>query len=243
MYETIESMSYEMRLFGIKSAAERRCQEALATGMHPSELVRLLLEDEHYARKQAVAKRLASQARFRTNSTMEEWDPSADRGLSKAKIKELGLLNFYHKKQNLLIEGKTGVGKTHLAIALGKRICDQGASTRFYSTNLFFEEAAAEKIAATYLKFIRKIAKIPVIILDDFALRSYSHDEANTLLEILEERYSKGITIVTSQVSSAGWRNLFEDPVIAEAIIDRLQNPSESLTLTGPSYRKKMAAN
>src|SRR5690606_20509231 len=152
---------------------------------------------------------------------LEEWDASANRGISKAKLKELGLLNFYHKKQNLLITGKTGVGKTHLAIALGNRLCRDGASTAFYSTNLFFEEVAAEKAAGRYLRLVRKLSKVKIIVLDDFALRNYTHDEANVLLEMLEERYRKGIMIITSQVSPEGWKPLFEDPVIAEAITDR----------------------
>jgi DNA replication protein DnaC len=213
MYETIEQIAYEMRLFGIKAAAARRCQEALASGMHPCELVRLLIEDEKNYRRQMVAKRLSSRAKFRSDCQLEDWDMGQDRGISKAKLKDLGLLNFFHKKENLIIEGKTGVGKTHLAIALGKRICDEGASTRFFSTNLFFEEASAEKTAGKYL------------------------------LEVIEERYNKGITIVTSQVSPAGWPGLFEDPVIAEAIIDRLKNPSETIKIGGSSYRKKMAPN
>jgi DNA replication protein DnaC len=75
-----------------------------------------------------------------------------------------------------------------LAIALGKRICDEGASTRFFSTNLFFEEASAEKTAGKYQPFIRNLAKTAVLILDDFALCNYTHDEANILLEVIEER-------------------------------------------------------
>ncbi len=243
MYETIESLAYEMRLFGIRSSAERRCQEALASNLHPSEIIRLLLEDERDARKRAVAKRLTSRAKFRNQCDIGDWDGSYDRGISKAKLKELSLLNFYFKRQNLLVEGKTGVGKTHLAIALGHRICEEGAVTHFYSTNLFFEEVTSEKAAGKYLQFVKRVSRAAVVILDDFALRTYTHDEANTLLEVLEERYGKGIMIVTSQVSPEGWQTLFEDPVIGEAIVDRLRNPSENVKITGQSYRKKIAAH
>ena len=243
MYEGIQELCYEMRLHGMKSSAARRCQEALSTNMHPSELLRLLLEDERDSRQQAVSKRLETRAKFRRDCSIEEWDTTVDRGVSKQKLKELSLLNFFHKKQNLLIEGKTGVGKTHLAIALGKRICGLGASVRFFSTNLFFEEASAEKAAGKYLKFIRNLSKTSIIILDDFALRNFTHDEANILLELLEERYSKTNVIVTSQVSPLGWKKLFEDPVIAEAITNRLQNPSETIKITGPCMREKQMVN
>lgn len=239
MYSQIENLAYEMRLFGIKASAERRCAEAVAENYHPSDIVRLLLEDEKTARKQAAAKRLISRAKFRNSCQLEDWDISHDRGISKAKIKELSTLSFYARKENLIIVGKTGVGKTHLAIALGNRICEEADSTLFFSVNLLFEELQSEKIAGRYLKLIRKLTKTKALILDDFGLRNYTHEEATALLEVLEERYGKGVTIVTSQVSPKDWGSLFEDQVISEAIIDRLCNPAAILELNGESHRKK----
>ncbi len=243
MYDSLQILAHELRLFGIHGSLERRCHESMAENLHPSELVRHLLEDERLQRKQAAAKRLVKRAKFRTTCELEDWDRSFNRGLNKAKIDELSVLNFYHKEQNLIIAGNTGVGKTHLAIALGRRLCNEGIATAFYSTNLLFEEANAEKAAGQYLKLIQRIASHRVLILDDFALRNYTHEEANILLEIIEERYRKGTIIVTSQVDSAGWKGLFEDPVIGEAIVDRLRNPSEEITLKGESYRKKLAGS
>lgn len=243
MYQGICALAHELRLHGMHRSLERRCQEALANGLHPSEIIRLLLEDEKQARQIAAAKRLVARARFRSPFQLEDWDGTFERGISKAKFKELALVNFFHRKINLIIVGKTGVGKTRLAISLGNRICQDGAPAQFYSTNLMFEEAQAEKAAGRYLKFIKKLQTIRALIFDDFALRNYSHDEATILMEILEERYSKGVTMITSQVSPAGWKSLFEDPVIAEAIIDRLINPSETIELLGDSYRQRLGKN
>lgn len=242
MFESIKSLSHELRLFGIHRSVERRCGEALADGLHPNELVRILLQDEKDQRKEAAGKRLTSRAQFRNGSVLENFDMSFDRGLTKQKLRELSLLNFFHKKENLLIVGKTGVGKTNLAIAIGKKLCEEGETTIFYSSNLLFEEAQAERAAGRYLKWIQKTKKISILILDDFALRNYTHDEANTLLEIIEQRYQRGVTIITSQVSPAGWASLFEDPVIAEAIVDRLKNPSCLVELKGESYRKRLGS-
>ena len=236
-------MAHQLRLLGIHREVERRCQQALADSLHPAELVRLLLEDELQSRREATAKRLVSQAKFRNRNQLEEWDDTFDRGISKAKFKELALLNFFHRGQNLLILGKTGVGKTHLASSLGNRLCFEAATTKFYSTHLFLDEAMAEKVAGRYLHFVRRAAKMKAIILDDFGLRAYTHDEATILLEVLEERYGKGTLIVTSQVSPDGWRSLFEDPVIAEAIVDRMVNPSQVIDLQGISYRKRRNEN
>jgi DNA replication protein DnaC len=239
MFSQLKNLAFELRLFGIKANAQRRCEAVSSDNLHPAEVIRLLLEDEKLARREAAAKRMVAQARFRNACHLEDWDSTYDRGLSKAKFKELALLRFYHKLENLIILGKTGVGKTHLGIALGNRICREANSTLFFSANLFFEEVQAEKVAGTYLKFIKKLAKTRALILDDFGLRTYTHDEATALLEILEERYGKGITIITSQVAPKGWIKLFEDPVVAEAVVDRLCNPACLIELTGESYRKK----
>lgn len=239
MYSQVENLAYELRLYGIKSNIQRRCSASDADNLHPAEVVRLLLEDEKMARRESIAKRMVAQAKFRTACHLEDWDQSYDRGISKAKFKELSLLNFYHRMENLIVVGKTGVGKTHLAIALGNRVCREANSTLFFSVNLLFEEIQSEKLAGRYLKFIRKLTKTKSLILDDFGLRAYSHEEATSLLEVLEERYSKGITIMTSQVSPKGWIKLFEDPVVAEAILDRLCNPACVIELSGESYRKK----
>jgi DNA replication protein DnaC len=243
MYSQVENLAYELRLLGIKANMQKRCEVAVADGQHPVELLRLLFEDEKLRRQEMIARRMVNQAKFRSPCHLEDWDISYDRGLSKAKFKELGLLNFYHKRENLLLVGKTGVGKTHLAIALGNRICREANSTLFFSTNLLFEELHGEKLAGRYLKFIRKLTKTKTLILDDFGLRSYTHEEATSLLEIIEERYSTGVTIITSQVSPKGWIKLFEDPVVGEAIVDRLCNPACVIELNGESYRKKRNNN
>ena len=240
MYQGIQTAAHNLRLRGIYRSLERRCQQALAESLHPSELIKLLLEDEQQARQSAAAKRLVARAKFRGQCQLEEWDATFDRGISKAKFKELALLNFYHRQVNLIIAGKTGVGKTQLAMSLGNRLCHDGVRTQFFSTNLFFEEVQAEKIAGRYLKFVKKLQAVNVIIFDDFALRNYTHDEATILLEIIEERYRKGITIITSQVAPEGWKTLFEDPIVSEAIIDRLVNPSETIELGGGSYRQRL---
>ena len=113
-------------------------------------------------------------------------------------------------------------------------------SVQFCSVNLLFEEANAEKVAGRYLHFIKKLKQVAVLILDDFGLRNYTHDEASILLDVLEERYLKGSTILTSQVEPQGWSKLFEDPVIADAIVDRLTKPAKKVILKGASYRDQI---
>ncbi len=238
--EEIQSLTYKARLLGMYSALERRSAQAVAESMHPLEFFGLLLNDEIQYREEAKSKRLTARAKFRFQCELEEWDTTYDRGLSKAKLKELSTLNFYHDLENLLIYGKTGEGKTHLANAVGRRLCSNGVSTKFFSTNLLFEEVAADRASGGYLNFLKRLNKTDVLILDDFGLRQYTHEEANTLIDIIEDRYRKGSVIVTSQVDAKGWLRLFEDPVIGEAIVDRLTKPSMTIKLKGGSYRDRL---
>jgi DNA replication protein DnaC len=244
MLEQVRTLTHQLRLFGMHEACERRAQAAMAQQQHPLEFLRLILEDERLARQDRTAKALATKARFRFRADLEDWDVHFHKDLPKAKLSELGTLSFFHNRENLLLVGKTGMGKTHLAIALGHRLCQHGHATVFLPVNFLFEEIQAAKAAGRYLSYIRSLIKANVLILDDLGLRTYTHEEATALLDILEERYQKAPVIVTSQVEPQGWLKLFEDPVIAEAIVDRLIHPAQKVTLKADrSYREHMKEN
>jgi len=239
--DQVRNLAHQLRLFGIHEACERRAQEALAEQLHPLEFLRLVLEEELLSRKDRTAKALSTKARFRFRADLEDWDYAFHKDIPKAKISELAHLSFFHNQENLLILGKTGLGKSFLAIALGKRLCQEGHGTVFLSVNFLFEEIQAAKAAGRYLNYVRSLTKTKALILDDLGLRNYTHEEATALMDILEERYQKGALIVTSQVEPQGWLKLFEDPVIAEAIVDRLIHPCQKITLKGErSYREKL---
>ena len=239
--DQVRLLAHQLRLFGVHANFERRAAEALAAAMHPLEFLKLVLQDESLFRKDRVAKILATRARFRSAAELEDWDTTFDRGIPKARLAELASLAFFANKENLLLLGKTGEGKTHLAIALGRRLCADGIQTVFLPVNLLFEEVAAAKAAGGYLKFLKKLNKAKALVLDDFGLRAYTHEEATVLVDLLEDRYRQGVVIVTSQVDPRGWLKLFDDAVIAEAIVDRLRHPSQRVTLKGGSYRERLA--
>lgn len=232
-------LAKELKMHGISESLERRIAEFANNPGDPAGLIRLLLEDEKISRANKKSSRLITLAKFRRNCQLEDWDQSFDRGISKAQLKELSLLSFHHNRDHLVLIGGTGSGKTHLAISLGHRLCAQGLSTSFYSTSLLLEEISAQRAAGKYLTFVKGISKINVLILDDFGLRSFDHEEAMAFMDILEERYRMGSLIITSQVRPEGWLSLFEDKVTAEAIVDRLRNPSVIINLKGGSYRAK----
>ena len=240
--DRVRDLAYQLRLYGVHAAFARRAEQAVAEQQHPLDFLHLLLEDEALSRKDRFGKTLLGRARFRRNVDLEDWDSSYDRGLPKQKFRELAALGFWQNKENLLLFGKTGEGKTHLAVALGRRLCLEGVQTLFLPVNYLFEEVAASKAAGKYLALAKHLSKAKVLVLDDFGLRSYSHDEATVLVDLLEERCRKGIVIVTSQVDDKGWKRLFEDEVIAEAVVDRITHPSQKLVLKGGSYRDRLTA-
>jgi DNA replication protein DnaC len=232
-----------MRLYGIHTHFEARAMSAINQGQSHLEFLHLLLEDEKNTRKDKFGKSLTKRARFRYTCELEDWDINYDRGITKAQLKELSTLSFYRVNTNLLLLGKTGEGKTHLAVSLGKRLCNEGISVAFLPMCFLFEHIQSQKLTGKLLGYLGKLAQTKVLILDDFGLRNYSHEEATILVEILEARSKKGPVIVTSQVNPKAWTKLFEDPAIAEAIVDRLLNPSTKINLKGGSYREKIGCS
>ena len=178
MPDQVKSLSHQLRLFGIQEACERRAEAAVVQQLHPLEFLRLLLEDEGLARKDRPAKALTTKARFRFRADQEDWDYHFHKELSNAKVAELASLRFFDNRENLLLLGKTGMGKTHLAIALGKRLYHEGHATVFLPMNFLFEEIQAAKVAGRYLPYVRSLIKANVLILDDWGLRTYTHEEA-----------------------------------------------------------------
>src|SRR5947208_4205174 len=165
MIDQVKNLSYQMRLFGIHQACERRASEAFSQQLHPLEFLRLMLEEELLSRKDRTAKVLVTKARFRFRADLEDLDLAFHKDLTKAKIKELSELSFFHNLENLLILGKTGLGKTHLAIALGKRLCQEGHPTQFLPVNFLFEEIQAARASVRYVTYVRSLSKSKALML------------------------------------------------------------------------------
>lgn len=235
----LKKLTHSLRVLGMHETVQSRIAQAEADNQSYLEFLAQLLEDEKLYRRNKTTKMLETKAKFRTSAAVENWDASFERGVTKSKLRALASLNFIHEKRNILICGSTGEGKTHLAISLGRAACQLGFKVAFLSTNQFFDESEAQRAAGKHQNWLSKLKQNDLIIFDDFALRNYSHGEANVLLDLLEDRYRKGVHIFTTQVDIDGWETVFQDKVISEAIIDRIINPSEKLVLKGGSYREK----
>ena len=222
MKQELSGWLNQLKLWGAKESVEYRLAEALKENYTFQDFLGLVLEDEVLYRKNKKSERLRRRAIFKDNARLEDFTASNERGVTKSMIKQIGTLDFVEQNHNIILVGPTGVGKSFLAQAMGHRACSSGMETFFIRVNRLLKNLEAENAAGSFLKYINKLSKIKILILDDFGLRNYTHEEANTLCDILEDRYQKGVVIITTQVRPAGWKTLFADPVIADAIIDRL---------------------
>tara|TARA_Y100000768_G_scaffold336938_1_gene278837 strand:- start:1695 stop:2447 length:753 start_codon:yes stop_codon:yes gene_type:complete len=240
MNEAINLLS-DLKFTGMKESLDYRVTEAMQNNLAHTDFLLLLLEDENLYRKTKKSEMLRKRAKFNTYASLDEFKPGSKRGITKASVKQFKTLNFYQAKENLIFIGGTGAGKSFLAQAIGHEACAQCIETVFISVNKLFKELEVAEASGTYLNYVAKLGRAKILILDDLGLRNYSHTEANILYDILEERYQKGSTIITSQVKTQGWKTLFEDEVIAEAIVDRLTACAHTIDVTGDSFRNNHA--
>jgi DNA replication protein DnaC len=142
---------------------------------------------------------------------------------------------------NVLLTGPTGVGKSFIACALGQMACRRGHRVAYRRLPRLFEEVSLAKADGSYSKLLSKLAKVDVLILDDFGLGTLRDTQRHDLLEVMEDRYGDRSTIVTSQLPISQWHEWVNDPTLADAILDRLVHNAYKVELTGPSLRKEKA--
>ncbi|MFT3945697.1 MAG: IS21-like element helper ATPase IstB [Agriterribacter sp.] len=178
-------------------------------------------------------------SKLRYNAVPEQINCSPSRGITKEQLAVLCDGTFIDKTENILITGATGSGKSYLACAIGKQVCMLGYRTIYLSMNRFIEALATARLDGSYIKWLNQIAKTPLLILDDFGLQPLSHDMRVTVLQILEDRYALGATIITSQLPINKWYDYINDPTHADAICDRLTANAHKISLKGDSLRKR----
>lgn len=205
----------------------------------PHTIIGLLTEAEAGYRVYQRTQLYLRLAKLRYNATPEQVNCTAGRGITKDILTRLSDGTFIEKSENLLITGATGCGKSYLACAMGRQACLLGHRTLYYSMNRFIEALAAARLDGTYIRWLNMIAKNPLLILDDFGLQPLNQDMRLTLLQILEDRFAKGSTIITSQLPVNKWYEYINEPTIADAICDRLSANAHKIELKGESLRKK----
>ncbi len=201
----------------------------------------MLVEAEWMKRRERKINRLVQQAQFRFPAVLEDIDYEGKQGISKADILRLNECTYLRRKQNIIISGLTGIGKTYIACALGRSACIQNFTVRYMRIPDFFIEVSDAQIDNRYSSFMKKFSSIALLVLDDFGFKSFTSEESQEILELMEHRYNVSSTIFVSQLPSSNWHNLFPDPTVADAILDRIVHNSYKFNLIGESMRKVLS--
>ena len=232
-----------LKLSGMAQALELQWQQPQTyEGICFDERIALLINQEMTSRADKRLQRLLKAARFKMDARIENIDYTHARGLKQSQVAGLLTGDWIAKKQNLVITGPTGCGKTYLACALGNYACHKGYSVRYFRATRLFEALTISHGDGSYLKLISQISKADILILDDWGLETLTQSQRNDLLEIMDDRHGHKSTLVTSQLPVIEWHGYIGDATLADAILDRLIHNAHKLNLKGESMRKLMAS-
>lgn len=237
MHPTLDKIE-QLRLFGMAKALREQLQNQKATALSFEERLGLLIDREMTEREN---KRLATRlrtAKLRISAAIEDIDFRQPRGLDKALLLSLASNQWITEHHNLLIIGPTGVGKSYLACALSHKACRDGHVVMYQRLPRLLEELALSHHDGRYRKLMKSLLKADLLVLDDFGLAPLTTEQQRDLLEIIDDRYDRRSTLVTSQLPVKHWHDILADPTLADAILDRLVHNAYKFELKGESMRK-----
>lgn len=235
--QTLEKLS-SMRLAGMVAFLHTFLADPKQRDIAPLDLVGLLADAEWVHRENARLTQRLRNAKLKQQACIEDIDYSHARGLVKTTIQELQTSRWVREHQNIAITGPTGVGKSYLACAIGQKACRDGFSVAYRRVSRLFDELAQARADGTLPHLLRRLAKVNVLILDDFGLEVLNAADRKGLLEVLEDRYATSSTVITSQLTPDAWHAAIGDPTLADAILDRLVHNAHRLVLKGDSIRR-----
>lgn len=228
----------QLRLFGMAKALREQLQNQKATALSFEERLGLLIDREMTEREnRRLATRLRT-AKLRVSAVIEDIDFRQPRGLDKALFMSLSSNQWITEHHNILITGPTGVGKSYLACALSHKACRDGHVVVYHRLPQLLEELALSHHDGRYRRMMKALLKAELLVLDDFGLAPLTTEQQRDLLEIIEDRYDRRSTLVTSQLPVKHWHDILADPTLADAILDRLVHNAYKIELKGESMRK-----
>lgn len=232
----------DLGLFGMYRAWEQTQASPTHRELGFEERLTNLLDAESvYRQSQRLSQRLRW-ARLPQNACIEDIDHRAVRGLDKSLWNQLTNLHWLDDHLNLLLTGPTGIGKSYLACALAHQACRNDHGVRYFRMPRLIEELARARALQKLSAYLKTLARVDLIVIDDFGLAPLADEIKRDLLEILDDRYTKKSTIVTSQLPVDTWHLWLDEPTLADAILDRLVHNSHRLNLSGPSLRARKIA-
>jgi DNA replication protein DnaC len=237
--QTLEQLQ-TLKLTALAAAWTAQPQHAELTALSFDERFALLVDAEWRARENKRLPRALQEAKFKLpHACIEAIDYPARRELDKALIRQLATCRWVEEHQQVLIHGATGVGKTFIACALGTQACRKGFRARYWRASRLYQAGALARADGPYIRLLAQLARVDVLVLDDWALAPLQDAERRDVLEILEDRFGTRSTVITSPLPPGQWHDYVADPTLADAICDRLLHNAHRVVLKGPSRRKE----
>lgn len=236
--QTLEQMK-QLRLHGMLRAFSNSLSPQ-SIDYTNDELIAYLMQSEWDDRHNRKIERLTKAAKFRYSAVMENIDYDPARNINRNQIDRFANCAFLKQKENILITGSTGVGKSYMASAIGHQACSLGHKVMYFNTAKLFTMLKTSKADGSYLKQINKIEKQDLLILDDFGLKGLDNINRHSFMEIIEDRHGKKSTIIASQLPVEAWHEIIGEQTIADAILDRLVHTAHRIDIKGESMRKKL---
>jgi DNA replication protein DnaC len=236
------SILHSLKLFGLARGFEERLADPKQAELSHAEFVGLLVHDEKTYRDNLRLRRLLKKAKLRQASALEDIDYRVSRGLNQQAILELANPQWITAYRNVLLSGPAGIGKSYIACALGNSAARAGFTVLYTRAPRLFETLQQAHGDGSHLKTLTKLSRVQLLIIDDFLLTPLADKERRDLLEIIEDRYQAGATIIASQCPISDWHPNIGDPTLADAICDRLLHNAYKIQLQGDSMRVKSPA-
>jgi len=237
-HPTLEKLK-ALKLAGMALGFEEQLASSQYQALSFEERLGLLVDLEANARDNKRLKTRLAQARLRQKASVEDLDLSTTRGLDRSMVLSLADGQWIKEGLNLIVTGATGVGKSYLACAMGHKACLAGFTVRYWRVPRLFNELKLAQGDGSYPKALNRLAKIDLLILDDWGLKPLGEQERNDLMEIMEDRHGLRSTLIAGQLPVENWYEVIGNPTLADAILDRIVHNAHRINLKGESMRKK----
>ncbi len=238
-YQHLIEQLKPLRLGGLVDSLELRLQEAEKQQLSYLDFLSLLIQDELERRSQSKFARRLKKACFSDLKTLEEFDFKFNPAIDRRRIYDLGTCHFLENKDNICLCGPVGVGKSHIALALGHEAVRRGFEVRSIQAPRLFRTLQAAHADLSRDRLMKHYCSSDFLIIDDFGLKPLTDQQADDLYDIVYERYQKGSLMLTSNRSVQEWMALFPDPIQANSLLDRLCHNAHQLEWEGESYRRR----
>lgn len=236
----LRGLLHRLKLGPLLDTLPERLVLARGRSMPHAEFLELVLADEVARRDRTSAARRAAAAGLDPSMTLERWDESATVSFDRSLWAELTSLRFLDAADDVIVMGPVGVGKTHLATALGHIAARRRRSVLIGRTDRVLKRLRAARLDNSYDAELRRLLRVDLLILDDFALQALDPTETADVYELVVERHRRASTIVTSNRDPSEWLAAMADPLLAQSAVDRLASGAHALVVEGESYRHRM---